>query len=86
MQLSVIEAFYVRESEAAAMYLQLLGTKHKDRGIPEDAFPRFCAVLLDALRQFHGPDWTDELARQWREGIDSSTKKMLEGYQNRFHI
>lgn len=86
MQLSVIEAFYAGRSDAAAMYLQLLGTKHKDRGIPAEAYPFFRDVLLESLEQFHGEDWSEDLGRQWRESIDLSVEKMLEGYKERFRV
>lgn len=52
MQLSVIEACFVRRSPAAELYLQLLGTKHKDRGIPKEAYPLFRDVLLGSLQNF----------------------------------
>jgi hemoglobin-like flavoprotein len=86
MELSVMEAFYVRESPAAELYLQLLGTKHKDRGIPVEAYPHFRDVLLASLQQFHGTDWSAELAQQWHEAIDASVAKMLDGYKQRVTI
>jgi hemoglobin-like flavoprotein len=86
MELSVIEAFYVRKSEAAGMYLQLLGTKHKGRGIPEEAYPHFRDALLESLEQFHGADWSENLACEWGKSIDLSIKKMMEGYGQRFHV
>jgi nitric oxide dioxygenase len=86
MQLSVIEAFHVRRATVAELYLQQLGTKHKNRGIPKEVYPRFSEVLLDTLEQFHGTDWSDDLRHQWREAIDSSVNKMLEGYEDRLPI
>lgn len=86
MQLSVLEAFYVDRSEAAGMYLKLLGTKHKDRGIPDGAYPQFRNVLLESLESFLGDAWTADLGRLWREALDSSITQMLEGYQERFQL
>jgi hemoglobin-like flavoprotein len=86
MELSVIEAFVVRRSPAAELYLQLLGTKHKDRGIPEEAYPLFRDVLLSSLQQFHGADWSDDLEQRWRTAIDASVAKMLDGYKQRVTI
>ena len=86
MQLSVLEAYSVNDSEAAALYLKVLGTRHMDRGIPAAAYPQFRDVLLESLRQFHGIQWSDSLAYEWTEAIDSSIARMLDGYHDRAHV
>ena len=86
MQLSVLEAFYVNHAHAAESYLQLLGTKHSDRGIPEDAYPCFRDVLLETLEEFHGEKWSEDLEKQWHNALDRAVEKMLDGYRERFRV
>jgi hemoglobin-like flavoprotein len=81
MQLSVIEVFHSTRSPASEKYLQVLGTKHCEWGVPQDVYPQFNAVLVETLRCFHGEDWSEDLAAQWQAAIDAATAKMLEGYQ-----
>jgi hemoglobin-like flavoprotein len=71
---------------AVEQYLQYLGTRHRKGGIPQELFPKFCAALLATIEDFHGKDWDEELASQWRTAIDEATMKMLEGYMQEFHI
>ena len=82
----VVGSAFDRQVPAAKIYLQMLGTKHKDRGIPKEANARFRDVLLDALEQFHGADWSEDLGSRWREAINSSVNKMFEGYEKCFHV
>jgi hemoglobin-like flavoprotein len=84
--LVVIERHYTSSYPTTTMYLKYLGTKHLDRGIKPEFFPRFRDALLLALEQFHGSDWDDVLAHQWRQAMDRATATMLEGYHTRFHV
>ena len=86
MQLSVIEVYYTTRSPAAEKYLQVLGTKHRDWGVPQDVYERFREVLMDTLQSFHGDDWSEELAEQWRGAMDAATQKMFDGYDQRFSL
>ena len=86
MQLSVIESFYVNQSPAGKLYLQLLGTKHLDRGIPEEAYPKFQGELLASIQEFHGEDWSEELEKQWKQAIDKTVRTMLTGYDERVRV
>ena len=67
-------------------YLNVLGTKHARRGVPRDLFPAFQETLLAALEEFHGTDWNDALARQWREALEGTVRLMFEGYDHRAHV
>lgn len=48
-------------------YLNVLGTRHARKSVPRKLFQAFQDVLLVALEEFHGMDWIDDLAQQWRE-------------------
>ena len=86
MQLSVIESFYVNQSQAGKLYLQLLGTKHLDRGIPEEAYPKFQDELLASIQEFHGQDWSEDLAGQWNDAVEQAIREMLKGYDERVRV
>ena len=86
MQLSVIQVYYTTRSPAAEKYLQVLGTKHRDWGVPMEEFPQFCETLLDALESFHEDVWNDRLREQWRDAIELATQKMFEGYDQRYSL
>src|SRR5262249_39747199 len=45
MALMVMVNHYVNKYSATEMYLRYLGTKHKDRGIPVDLYPKFRSAL-----------------------------------------
>jgi hemoglobin-like flavoprotein len=68
------------------MYLRYLGTKHHDRGIPAELFPKFRDALLAALERFHSNDWNAHLARQWHDAIDHATATMLSGYRHHYTV
>jgi hemoglobin-like flavoprotein len=86
MQLSVIGQCYPKALPAVDAYLHILGTKHKRRGIPREAYQPFRDVLLETLGRSFGPVWDDNLAAQWRDALDVATEKMLEGYEKDFHV
>lgn len=71
---------------AVEQYLQYLGTHHRKSGVPEELFSKFCDSLLATVADFHGNDWNEELAVEWRAALDEATKKMLEGYRQDFHV
>jgi hemoglobin-like flavoprotein len=86
MQLSIVAIYYQHRTPAAEMYLRILGTKHNDRRVPREQYPKFREVLLETLEHFHGGDWNPELATQWKTAIDMAAEKMFEGYEQRFHM
>jgi hemoglobin-like flavoprotein len=86
MSLMVMERHHLHPYSATNLYLKYLGTRHHDRKIPLELYPVFRDVLLEALADFHGPDWDAGLAAQWRAAIDGSAERMREGYQTRFRV
>src|SRR5262249_17261330 len=69
MALMVMEAHYAHAYPATQNYLQCLGSKHHGRGVPRELYPKFRDALLATLEQFHGRDWDEGLAGQWREAF-----------------
>jgi hemoglobin-like flavoprotein len=60
--------------------LKVLGYRHAQRKIPVVHYPAFRDCLLETLCRFHGPDWSDDLEREWRVAIEAATAAMLQGY------
>jgi hemoglobin-like flavoprotein len=86
MALNIVEQYYRTPYPAMEKYLQYLGTRHLDRAIPQEMYAKWTAAMLDTLAAFHGSDWHDELAAQWKEAIGRATELMFEGYDKRFHL
>jgi hemoglobin-like flavoprotein len=81
MALMVIERNYTSSYPSTRQYLRYLGSKHHERGIPADSYPKFQSAFLDTLARFHSKDWNPALARQWNEAIERAAEFMLEGYR-----
>ena len=73
-------------TNASRMYLQVLGTRHRRVNVGRELYPKFLDSLLATLEEFHGPDWSEALAAQWRAAFDDAAKIMYEGYERRFHV
>jgi hemoglobin-like flavoprotein len=86
MALMVMERHYAGSYPATEMYLKYLGTKHHDRGIPPELFPKFRDALLATLQRFHSSDWNPRLARQWHDAIERTTTTMLSGYRQHYSV
>ena len=81
MTLMLIEHHFLHGYPATEKYLKLLGRQHHERRkIPAEAFVPFRVCMLDTLSQFHGAEWSDDLAAQWHQAIDRAAQTMLEGY------
>jgi hemoglobin-like flavoprotein len=86
MALKVLEQYYTHGYPAMAMYLKYLGHKHNMRAILPELYPQWCEALLAALAQFHGADWSDEAAQQWRAAFEKAREAMFLGYQEPMHV
>ncbi len=82
MALVVIEQFHAHAYPATRRYLQYLGAKHDELGIPAETYPHFRDALLETLGLFHAGEWTTQLADDWRSAIEKASQAMLEGYAN----
>ncbi len=86
MALMVVERHYARAYRATELYLQHLGHKHHQRAVPPEMYPKWVESLLVALAKFHGTDWDDAAARQWRAALERATDVMLAGYREPIHV
>lgn len=86
MALTLIEQHYTHGYAAVEQYLRHLGSRHKERAVPAALYPRWRDAMLSALESFHGDDWNDALAGQWREAIDGVSDSMLFGYDEHVGI
>lgn len=78
MALQVMVQYERRATRSANDYLRVLGERHALRGIKEDAFAKFEDALVTALAEFHGEDWTLDLANQWHAAFGKAVGVMLE--------
>ena len=67
-------------NNAFRAYLRVMGTKHKRKGVPQELYPKFLEALLVSLEEFHGEDWSDELAGEWADACQEVTELMFDGY------
>jgi hemoglobin-like flavoprotein len=81
MALLVIEAHFAHGYPATTAYLRQLGYKHHTRKVRPELYRPFGEALLATLELVHSSGWDSELARQWREAIERTSKTMLLGYQ-----
>lgn len=86
MALTVLEGYHAHGYPAMAAYLKYLGHKHHSRAILPELYAPWCESLLEALRQFHGADWSDEAGRQWRAAFEKAREAMLAGYREPVHV
>jgi hemoglobin-like flavoprotein len=86
MALTVMERYRAKGYPAMAAYLKYLGHKHNRRAVPPELYPKFGDALLEALERFHGADWSETLAGEWRDAIACTTQVMLMGYQAPVHV
>jgi hemoglobin-like flavoprotein len=84
--LVLVEQNYSSSYPAIEQYLRYLGSKHHDRFIPFKIYEQWREAMLETLAQFHGSQWSEELAAQWRDAIDQTTELMLEGYEQHISI
>jgi hemoglobin-like flavoprotein len=67
---------------SARAYLQVIGSKHRERGISRDLYHKFNEVLVETVAEFHGDDWTESLARQWTDALSLAVATMHEAYDD----
>lgn len=82
MALLLIGQHYLNRSPTTEQYLKALGYTHAARrNVPPEAYGPFRDCLLDTLATFHGADWSESLAAQWRDALDSVIATMKQGYK-----
>ena len=83
MSLKLVEEYSLNGYLAIEKYLEYLGNKHSDRGIPKELYPKWRDSMLVALKRFHGDEWTDALGSEWRLAIDGASDVLFRGYDHR---
>jgi len=81
----LVEKYANAPNPAVEQYLQYLGTKHHERGIPRELYAAWRECMIETLTAFHGDAWSEELAAQWRDAIDGTSSVMFDGYEEHFH-
>jgi hemoglobin-like flavoprotein len=84
--LMIIERHWTDPRTGTELYLRHLGTKHKDFGIPEDAYESWLEAMLETMQKFHGQDWTPSVESQWRQAFDLAIQNILRGYAQRVSV
>ena len=84
--LMIIGRHATNATPATELYLQYLGTRHKDMQIPKDIYPAWIKAMLETMRRFHGQDWSPELEDQWREAFERAVEIMYRGYDHRVTV
>ena len=84
--LMMVERHHAGSYPAAKMFLKYLGTKHHDRGVLPELYPKFRDALLETLQRFHGEEWDSHLATQWGAAFDRTVETMHEGYREHLHV
>jgi hemoglobin-like flavoprotein len=80
MALAVVERHQRNPTPTTDKYLRYLGAKHRDRKVPPELYPHWGDAMIESLAHFHGEEWTDSLAAEWKESIDRAIAPMLQGY------
>ena len=86
MAVSLIGQHHSRRYPATERYLRYLGTQHKKRGIPRDAYAKWRDAMVQTLQRFHGEEWTEELAAEWQAAFDESIAAVFVGYDEYFTV
>jgi hemoglobin-like flavoprotein len=73
---------YPQVRGSANAYLKVIGTKHHERGISAELYPKFIEVLVEKVAEFHGDDWSESLAQQWTDALNLAAATMHEGYED----
>jgi hemoglobin-like flavoprotein len=80
MALIIVERNVEGPYAIAESYLQILGRKHQERGIPRELYPKWRAAMMGTLERFHGPTWNDQLAKDWSKALTQGIEVMLAVY------
>ena len=80
MALLMVERHAEHDYPATEAYFHMLGRQHQWRAIPRKLYPKWREALLGTLERFHGPQWNEDLSRQWASALDAAIKSMLMAY------
>ena len=77
MGLQVVVQHAGKTRRSSRDYLRVIGERHTARGIAREHYQAFEAALLTTLAEFHGGNWHDALADQWRTAVRKAVETML---------
>jgi hemoglobin-like flavoprotein len=86
MAVQIIIDNHLRPHLAMKNYLRLLGNRHHQLGIQVPDYAKFESALLVALRDFHGKQWDEALAGEWRTAYEQALPFMIEGHADDFQV
>ena len=87
MALLLVAHHYGNRYTATEHYLKVLGHTHATRrGVPAEAYEPFRDCLLETIAEFHGADWDEALAEQWRTALDLVIATMRQGYEGSYSV
>jgi len=84
--LIIVESFASSPHRATEEYLKYLGSKHERLHIPKEHYALWMDAMLRSLSTFHGDDWNDDLAAEWRQAFESTIACMFEGYGQHIQV
>ncbi len=84
--LVLIVGDFEKRTESIQEYLRVLGTRHHHRQIDKADYAAWQNSLEAALAEFHGTEWSPELARQWRSAMEMAIAQMIVGYSQQYHV
>ena len=79
LALQTIAYNYRRPNVAMSAFLKQLGVSHRKRRIARQDLSKFRDVLLVAIEEFHGSDWSEALAAEWTAALDGAIELMNAG-------
>jgi len=82
MAVQLLVQYYTNGFVSIEQYLETVGTRHVNKEIPKELYPDWRESMLATLEKFHGDQWNDALAQQWREAIERTTEAMFRGYDH----
>jgi hemoglobin-like flavoprotein len=83
MALKLMGEYHAKGYAAINHYLEHLGTRHSDRGVPTEVYTDWADSLLATLERFHGKEWNGDLAEEWRDAVSATSEVMFKGYDKR---
>lgn len=86
MSVQIIIDHHLRPHLAMKNYLRVLGNRHHRLDIRVSDYPKFQSALLTSLRDFHGEQWDEALAEEWRAAYEKALPYLIEGHRDDFEV
>ena len=86
MAVQIIIDHHLRPHLAMKNYLRVLGNRHHQLGIEVSDYGKFESALLTSLQDFHGEQWEEALADEWRTADEQALPYLIEGHRDDFEV